>query len=108
MEIAFASKDIRSICENEIDARRRLGLPIAEVLKDRLADIQAASTIKDLIVGRPRPLTHADNTLVVDLCEGFSLVFCANHLVNPKDASGGIDWLKVSRIKIINIGSGYV
>jgi toxin HigB-1 len=108
LEIAFAEKSDRLLCENEAIAERKLGKKVAEKLKRRLADLRAATNVKDIVVGKPRELDgkhHREITLKV--CEGYGLIFCANHIVNPSLKSGGIDWSRVSRIKILRIEKHY-
>jgi hypothetical protein len=41
--------------------------------------------------------------MVVDLGDGYRLVFSANHPRNPLKADGTVDWSKVSRVKILGI-----
>ena len=41
--------------------------------------------------------------MAVDLCEGYRIVFRANHPNNPKLETGDVDWRNVSRIKILEI-----
>lgn len=108
MELAFDSKSLRTICENEAHAKRKLGPTVAEVLRHRLADLRAATSIKDLIVGRPRILDGTDHQhVVIDLCDDYRMVFCANHPNNLVAKSGKIDWPKVSRIRILSIESDH-
>ena len=52
--LAFASKALREICEDEEQAERRLGKKVAESLKHRLGDLEAAPAATDLIAGRPQ------------------------------------------------------
>lgn len=80
-----------------------LGTRVAEVLKRRLADIRAATSGEDLVAGRPRELEGTDQHMVVDLCDGRRIVFCANHPKNPMTKSGDLDWARVSRVKILRI-----
>lgn len=109
LELAFDSRSLRSICESEAQAQRELGLSVAEMLKHRLADLRAATSINDLMVGQPRELDSAQiNHIVVDLCAGYLMIFCANHPNNPLTESGKIDWPKVSRIKILRIEGDHV
>src|SRR5258708_22364381 len=56
VEIAFANKSLRQLCESERRARRSLGPRVAEKLKRRLADLRAANCVKDLVAGRPSEL----------------------------------------------------
>ena len=84
-----------------------MGENIAEALKHRLADLRAATSIKDLIAGKPRTLGVGHlNCLVIDLCDGSRMVLKANHPENPLTDSGDLHWEKVSRIKVMYIGSG--
>ena len=106
--LAFDSKSLRTICESEAHAKHELGPAVAEVLKHRLADLRAATSVEDLVVGRPRQLDGADDEhMVVDLCDGHRLVFCANQLNKPVTESGKLDWQMVSRIKILKIDSDH-
>jgi hypothetical protein len=104
LELAFESRELRDICESEAEARRHLGDSVAEMLKHRLADLDAASSPKDLLVGQPR-LGADTETMVIDLCEGHRLVFTANHPNNPTTPDGKLDWTRVRRIRILRIES---
>jgi len=82
-----------------------LGDAVADKLKHRLADIRAARSVEDLPVGRPHIWRDDGKHIAVELCDGQSLVFVANHTNNPITKAGILDWPKVSRIKIVRIGS---
>jgi hypothetical protein len=101
--LAFASKSLRDICEAEEEAVRRCGKIVAASLKHRLADLEAAPTVVDLIAGRPR-LQNPSGKYVIRLATEFCLEFVANHVKNPVDKDGNVDWKKVSRIQIVRIG----
>jgi hypothetical protein len=105
LELAFDSKALRAICENEINAKRDLGPEVAEILKHRLADMHAAPSPKDLVAGRPREQgsQRGQGQMVVDLCDGYRIVFCANHPKNPMTASSDLDWSRINRVKILRI-----
>lgn len=103
MELAFQSKELRIICESEAEAQRALGPAVAEALTHRLADLRAAKSPGDLLVGRPHILDGAGN-IAIDLGEGHRMTFCANHPNNPVTANGILDWPKISRVKIMGIG----
>ena len=95
------------MCESETEAKRILGDAMAEVLKHRLADLDAATSPKDLLVGRPRP-SEDGQTMLIDLCEGHRIVFTANHPYNPIKQGGELDWANVRRIRILRIESHHV
>ena len=95
------------MCENEAEATRNLGESIAETLKHRLADLDAATSPRDLLAGQPR-LGQDEQTMLIDLCDGHRIVFAANHPDNPLTGDGSLDWGKVRRIKILRIESDHV
>ena len=109
LDLAFASKSLRTICENEEEAVHELGGSVGEVLKHRLADLRAAITINDLLVGQPRILDGDtyNRHMIIDLCDSYQMIFSANHPNNPIGENGKIDWQKVSRIKILRIERNY-
>jgi plasmid maintenance system killer protein len=101
--LAFASKTLREICEDEKQAARHFNKHVTESLKHRLSDLEAASAITDLITGQPQ-LHNPTAKYSVRLAEGVCLEFAANHVKNPVDKNGNVDWKKVSRIQIMRIG----
>jgi len=104
LEVAFDSRALRTICENEHQATLELGSTVAQILKHRLADLRAALSVTDLLVGRPRLLDGtASRLMVVDLIDGYRLVFTANHTKNPKTEAGDLDWGRISRVKVLRI-----
>jgi hypothetical protein len=100
LELAFATKPLRELCESEAKAKEKLGAKIAAVLKHRLADLRAADTVGELPIGKPRKEASA---YVLDFTHGIQIAFCPNHSENPLLKSGAIDWSKVARIKIMGI-----
>jgi proteic killer suppression protein len=108
LEIAFAEKSDRQLCENEAIAVRKLGIKVAEKLKRRLADLRAATSVKDIVAGKPQALFEKyKHQIAVELCDGYRLIFCSNHNTNPLLESDEIDWSRVSRIKILRIECHY-
>ena len=100
MELAFATKPLRELCESEAKAKQKLGAKIATVLKHRLADLRAANSVKDLPIGK---VLNASGAYVLEFGDGIHVAFCPNHSNNPVLKSGAIDWSKVNRIKITGI-----
>lgn len=64
--------------------------------------MRAAISPKDLVAGRPR-IGADGQQMVLDLCDGYRIVFKANHPKNPKSETEDVDWERVSRIKILRI-----
>jgi hypothetical protein len=105
VDLAFISEDLRSQCEKEAVSKRQLGDGVSRVLRSRLADLRAAASVSNLVVGRPRcEIGTSRATMAIDLSEGFELRFCANHIKSRLTESGETDWSRVSRIKILEIG----
>ena len=108
LELAFAQKSLRQLCEDEARAKRELGETVAEKLKRRLADLRAASSVEDLVAGRPRKVKGDRHPhIAVHLCDRTCIIFCANHTKVQVLESGDVDWSKVSRIKILEIKSDH-
>jgi len=104
LEIAFHSKELRALCEDEALAKRDLSPEVLEALKHRLADLRAAANGGDILVGRPRLVGGVGGErMAVDLPGKWQLVFAPNHRKNPTTASNTCNWPKVTRVKIMQI-----
>ena len=107
MEIAFSSRHLRSICETADAADNEYGAEFANSLRDRLADLDAATKIDDLLVGELRDFSYDElRCKALTIVGQHILVFCSNHTSEPKTLTGSIDWSNVRRIKIVMIGVG--
>ena len=104
LEISFAEKHLRSLCENSAKAEAAFGIEAAVRLQRRLADLRAASSVKDLFsVSFGRVNQKLSNELKFKLGGGVSMVIASNHIMPPLLRSGKIDWKKVQRVKILRI-----
>lgn len=103
LELAFATKSLRHLCEREAKARRDFGVRLAEKLKRRLADLRAASCVNELAAGRPRKRGSRNRQIALNLYKDSKIIFSANHNSIPVLESGSVDWSKVTRIKILRI-----
>lgn len=101
MKFAFEDKKIRTFCEDADKANAEFGHAVAQNLQSRLADLDAATTIKDVMTGQPEKIKDSLN-YKVDLGDGFRLVFCCNH-INPPLLNGKIDWEQVTYIRLLQI-----
>ncbi len=102
LRLAFATREISRICENNQEARRIYGDAIAEGLSHRMYDLESAPRVTDLPAGRPAPIDH-ENSFKLNLPDDHQLVFKPNHTKCPFDNTGKVDWSKVSKIQIIRI-----
>jgi len=106
MIIAFASTDVRDICEDAGAGDQSIGREAGRMLRDRLADIRAAVTLGDLMVGNPRTGGEDGRELRIDLTDAKTLVLIANHVALPQGRPGtGVDWTRVSYVKVIGVES---
>lgn len=66
--------------------------------------MRAAASVKELVAGRPREVeVGRQPCFAVDLGDGYRIIFSSNHNTTPLLTSGGVDWARVSRIKILGI-----
>jgi proteic killer suppression protein len=105
MEFSFKDKKLRELCEGRGVAERKLGAPCARKLRARLADLEAAGSVSGLPAGRPHALSgDREGQFSVALEGGMRLVFEPNHNPTPLRDDGGIDWPRVTRVRIIFVG----
>lgn len=104
LEISITDDKLRKLCEEQKVTNKKLGKDCAKKLRTRLSDLTAADNVKELVAGRPHPLTgDRKGQYSVDLCKGLRLVFEADDPV-PTLKDKGIDWSKVTEITIVFIG----
>lgn len=104
LEISFANKQLREICENETVAKEVYGDLCAKKLFSRLSDLRASETIYDVLAGNPTKVNALEISITLD--NKSKLIITANHISNPLTDKNEIDWDRVSRIKIIDIERG--
>jgi hypothetical protein len=104
LELAFATKALRHVCEKESRAVRELGATVAKNLRARLADLTAADTIADLPF-QPLPLDGKSLELAMTLGNGYKLILAPNHAATPVLHNDALDWSRVTRIKLLRIES---
>lgn len=104
MNLAFATLTIRAVCECQATAEKQYGFAVARQLRSRLADLREVENILELPVGLQRGILGTPSDVCsIDLTDGYTLLVRANHANLPISKSGEIDWLEVSRVKIIRI-----
>ncbi|MBI1246005.1 MAG: hypothetical protein GC202_13460 [Alphaproteobacteria bacterium] len=106
MNFSFGSKKLREICEKKATAEKAIGKRGAQILQNRLADIEAADSFADVIAGSPR-VDPADsgNSVILDLCDDLqiSMIPMYPNFSDRKISAGDI--ARVTSVKIIKIGS---
>lgn len=107
MVILFKTSKLEKVCNNENLMRKRFGTNRAKLLKRRLTELAAASTLEDLR-NLPRARCHElkgnlKGCLSVDLDHPYRLVFEPAHNPVPEKPDGGLDWARVTEIRIIGL-----
>jgi hypothetical protein len=104
LELAFRTKELRSVCEDAAYAGEVYGSVLAEALVGRLADLRAVGHLLELPFAEVRPAGGSDpEHVVIALAAGRSLVVAANHTTPPRAQSGEIAWERVHRIIILRL-----
>lgn len=105
MKITFGDCKLQKLCEEEKLAQRKLGANCAKKLKARIADLAGVNCVRELVAGRPHPLTgDRAGEFAVCLEGGTRLVFKPYDDPIPLTKDGSIDWSKVTAVCIIFIG----
>lgn len=101
MELGFASKKLRQVCEQQARARRLLGDEPAAALHRRLADLEAVDAITELPW---LPITFGtDGEAAVEFHPGYSLTVVAIRGASAVSKNRVVDWTIVDRIKLMEI-----
>lgn len=105
MKILFRNKRLERLCLDKKAANRELGANAAKGLMSRFADLEAATTVSDLVAGKPHPLKgNRSDQFSVTVYGGVSLTFSSVDDPIPKNEDGSIDWHSVTSIRIEFIG----
>lgn len=102
LQLAFATKALRDLCEHAAKAEAAYGSEVAATIRARVADLRAAVRISDVPVGRPVEIPEEPGTMSLSLRDGLRLVFRSNHNRTPETA-GRVDWSRVTRIQLLRI-----
>ena len=106
MLILFADKSLEKACNNKAVLKKKYGTNQAVKILNRLADIQAAHNLDIMrsLPGRCHELTgNMKGYLALDLVQPYRLIFEPSNSPIPLKKDGGLDWTKVTEIKIIKI-----
>lgn len=109
MDICFASAKLEKECNDERLLNRRHGTVRAAKLRSRLSVLREAKALSEL--GRPYAGPHRCHELngqrtgqfSVDLDHPYRLVFVSANDPVPTRTEGGLDWARITAIKILGI-----
>lgn len=106
--ILFKTRKLEKLCNQDREAVRKLGKASAEKLRLRLDDLEAAASLATMasLGGRCHELKgDLRGCLAVELAGGERLVFEPAHDPIPTKDDGGLDWSKVTCIRIVSVGN---
>ena len=105
MDVDWKTDKLKKLCLTSREADKKLGSNSGKKLRTRLAEIEAASNVSELIAGRPHPYKgNKAGQFSLDLHGGDRLLFEPLKNPPPKKDDGGIDWPNVESIFIVFIG----
>lgn len=105
MDIVYSTARLEALCSQERMAISELGPNGARKLKTRIADLQDAVNVSDLVAGDPHPLKgDRKGQFAVRLAGGCRLVFEPATQPPPLRDDGGIAWEQVCAVRIVFIG----
>lgn len=101
------SRKMAKLCNSERAMQAKLGKRDAEKLKQRLAELKAATTLDDmkaLPAARCHELTgDRKGQLAVALVHPRRVVFQPDQTPVPRKDDGGLDWSRITQIVVIEI-----
>ena len=110
MEISFKNQKLAKTLNEEALLKRKHGAKRAKKIKMRLAELRAAESLKDFWPPKSPPqrcheLTQGQRKgqLSVDLDHPYRLIFVPHHDPLPLLPDGGLDWSRVTAIKILGV-----
>lgn len=96
MKVAFKNAKLRKLCESKSSSKK---------LRTRLADLNAAQSVQDIVYGKPHPLKgDRIGQFSLSLEGAERLVFEPSNIPILCKEDGSIDWAKVTEVCIVFIG----
>jgi len=106
LEILFPSDRLRNLFNSQKDLQKKYGEAGFKCIRRRLADLRAAANLEVMrpLPGRCKELTgDRAGQLSMNLHGGFRLIFEPANEPVPVKADGGLDWTKVTAIRILEV-----
>lgn len=106
MDILFKERKLEKQCNRHSELVRAHGPRRAQLIRARLDALRAATCLEDLrnLSGRLHELKgNRKNHLSFDLDHPYRLIFVPDHIPVPSNVDGGMDWSRVTAVKILGI-----
>jgi proteic killer suppression protein len=107
LEISFSNQKLAKLLNRATDVLRTYGPDNGKRILTRLTQIAAAETLADLST-LPQTRVHEhkadhDEQISVDVKHPYRLMLIPDHSETPRKPDGGLDWAKITRVKILRI-----
>ena len=106
MDISFEDKKFEKQCNTFKLLQKEQGAVRAKKINQRLGTLRAASTLADMknLPGRCHELTgDRAGQLSLDLDHPYRLIFEPANEPIPRKEDGGLDWTKITAVRIIGV-----
>lgn len=108
MNISFKSKKLEKTFNEGAQLRKRYGADQAKKIGLRMSALRAAERLGDFMAYSKPERCHElsgdrAGQLSMDLIHPYRLIFIPNHDPIPKKDDGGLDWSRVTAVKIIDV-----
>ena len=106
MELSFASRKLKQLCESEKELRKAYGSNGAKKAMRRLSDLRAAATLEDMrnLPGRIHELSgDRDGQLAIDLAAGWRLIVAPTNGWPTEKAEGGTRLAAIDAVAVLEI-----
>lgn len=107
MDILFQDRKLEKVCNDQSQLVRKFGPQRAKLLWRRLGELRVAETL-EVMRSLPQVRCHElkgnrAGTLAVDLDHPYRLIFESANEPIPRKPDGGLDWTKVTVIRILAV-----
>ena len=107
MKVYYPNNKLFKACSNTIEGNKRWGKAIADKVRLRITEFEAALSLEDISKLPPARCHELSNNragqLSVVLHGNMRLIFMPYHNPVPKQPSGGLDWSKVTEILVLEV-----
>jgi plasmid maintenance system killer protein len=107
VDILFQDRKLEKACNNQSLLIRKYGPVCAKLLRRRLDEFRAADNL-EVLRSLPQVRCHElkgnrEGTLAVDLDHPYRLIFEPANNPIPRKSDGGLDWTKVTAIRVLTV-----
>jgi plasmid maintenance system killer protein len=106
VDVLFANKKLQKLCESRQALQREHGQSCARKIMGRLQDLEASASLEDMrtLPGSCHELTgDRAGQLAIRLSGGKRLIFEPARNPAPAKPDGGIDWTRVTAVRVVAI-----